>query len=199
MLLDVGVNMRAMRGDDWDFIVSLCDESVMQQYALRGQPGTAFSALQLGLRARMDQYLAGYIQNNWGEADEFPLLCEEVANGGDGGKGGGVERVVRLSLTPKEPPSGKDEGVTLTMSEAVDSGVELSLMRGTPVRVRLAHRGYKAIRKERSSAGCCSSEAGAEAGAEAGRTGERADGRALTDSDLQQPRDTSNGVPVGEA
>ena len=57
--------MRAMREDDWAFLVSLCDPDVQRAYAQRGKEGSPFTPLHLGLRKAMDAYLSRYIEAEW--------------------------------------------------------------------------------------------------------------------------------------
>jgi hypothetical protein len=124
MLLEEGIDMRAMRADDWEFIVSQCDQAVVLDWQLRGAPDSPFSPLQLGLRARMDRYLEEYIRE-WkadrptdGETlglklEPMPELAAEAGpvggslaawRSGGGGLGGAppawgaTRRLVRLSL-----------------------------------------------------------------------------------------------------
>ncbi len=63
MLLAEGVFMRAMTAPDWDFLITLCNPEVQQQWAARGSPGSPFSARHMRLRARMDAYLRDYVHD----------------------------------------------------------------------------------------------------------------------------------------
>ena len=65
MLLSQGIRMRAMRQQDWAFLVSQCDPDVQAAYARRGREGSPFTRLHLGLRHAMDAYLSGYIHADW--------------------------------------------------------------------------------------------------------------------------------------
>ena len=50
-----GVVLRAMGDADWAFLVRLCDGSVKEAYACRGQPSSPFSPVHVAMRARLDE------------------------------------------------------------------------------------------------------------------------------------------------
>jgi len=73
MLLSEGVTMRAMIPSDWEYLVTLCDPDVQEQFAKRGTPECGpFSKLHVAMRNAMDQYLAGYIAADW-RGDTYAL------------------------------------------------------------------------------------------------------------------------------
>jgi len=64
MLLRHGVRMRAMRGDDWDFLVSLCDDDVRAWYAEAREEETVVRSYHEGLKT----YVEGHVH------DQLPFM-----------------------------------------------------------------------------------------------------------------------------
>ena len=82
LLLDVGVRMRGMRGDDWEYLVTLADDDVQREWERRGclvdggdgvVAASRFTPVHLELRKGYDEYIGDYIDANW------------ETNGGGGG------------------------------------------------------------------------------------------------------------------
>lgn len=59
-----GVTLRAMAADDWAYLVSLCDHKVQDAFARRGQAGSPFTEVHLALRAKLDAFLTGFIDDS---------------------------------------------------------------------------------------------------------------------------------------
>ncbi len=79
LLMRAGVRLRAMRPDDWDFLLTLCDDEVRRLYESRQLPGEAgdaaeaggagaaepslcFSPWHMSARYQMDRFVAEFIE-----------------------------------------------------------------------------------------------------------------------------------------
>ncbi len=63
-----GVSMRATNAADWDYLVTLCDPNVIEAYTRRGEPGSSFSQVHVGLRAKLDGVLSAFLSSLFASA-----------------------------------------------------------------------------------------------------------------------------------